>query len=158
MSASDDDILSTSDLMDRAEGEDLGALTKTGLGAGILGIVALVINGMETVFDFLLVPFELFYDVAVAAVNATLIDPWNVVTGAGNVEVGAIEATAQALAGTFGFLSLPVANVVVLGSILVVVGFLAIGITSNFAPGVTVDNPIWDFFFGTAEEEGDDEG
>jgi hypothetical protein len=150
--------MSVQELLDEAKGRDLGQIAKQGIGAYMLALVAAAISGLQTIVDLLLLPFEEFYKVGTTSISEVFIEPWNIVTGGGNVEVGAIEATAEALAGQFGFLSLPVANFVVLLGILVVVVFIALGITSNFAPGVLVDNPIWDAIFGTPEEEGDDEG
>lgn len=156
MSSSGDD-LNTQDLMEQAEGKSLDSLAKTGIGTIIFGLVTLAVGALESIVDFLILPFDLFYTIAQEIASAVFVAPWNIITGGGNVQVGAIEATAQSLANTFGFLTLPVAQAVVLATIGITLLYLGFALTGNFLPGVPVDNPIWEALFGTAEEEEGDE-
>lgn len=138
------------ELINKAEGKSLTQIAKQGVGGWLLALSVAFITGLQKVVSFLLLPFELFTNVGREVVQGFFIEPL------GLIPIG-VSTSGQYL-DTFEFLGLPAAVGIVLLSFFLVLAATALGITSNVVPGLVVDNPIWDFLFGTPEEEADDEG
>lgn len=132
-----------------ARGRGVFSVIAQGLAGWFSAIGIALISGAQTIADFLLLPFVLFIDVARASVEGFFIAP-------ARLPLFGLEESARALVGQ-GLAALPISTSVALGTLLLVIAFLALSITSNVIPGLTIDNPIWDRFFGTPEEEFDDE-
>lgn len=150
------------DIWDRAAGVGVFQAIGQGLAGVFIALGVSIIAGVQTVVDFILLPFFLFIDVAEASVQGFFIGPILGIEDApglgdvpGLIPVGLAE-TANALIGR-GLAALPIATTEALGLLLLVLGFLALGFTSNVIPGLGVDNPLWDRVFGTPEEEFDEE-
>lgn len=150
MSASDGSLLTTvspTELLDRARGRSLTQIAVEGIGGYLLALSTSAIAGLQAVFDFLFAPVVLAVDVLEAGMTQLIIRPL------GLTDFG-LAVSAQALP-QFGFLALPVSSAIALLSVLILIGFLALGITGNF--GLVLDNPVVDVFTTTPEEEFDDE-
>lgn len=142
MSASDSRALA---LIDRAQGKSLTEIARQGIGGYLLALSVAFISGLQTVVEFLLLPFTLGIEIGTETVNQLIIVPL------GLTDFGAF-VSAQALP-QFGFLALPVSVGIALLAIIIFIGFLALRITGNSPVSLITDNPIWDFFFETPEEE-----
>lgn len=136
-----------SELLDRAEGKTLGQIARQGIGGFLLSISTAAIAAVLTGIDFLLIPLEVTIDIIGTAINMLVLTPLRLL-------IPGLNVSAQNL-GQFGFLALPVSSAVALTTVLVFVGFLALGITGNL--GLILDNPLVDRLTGTPEEEFDDE-
>lgn len=137
------------DLIDEAEGRSLTSITVQGLGGWILSMWVSLIAGFQQVFELLFLPFKLMIEIAGEAVNAFILQPFGI------VEAGA-EITSREIV-VFDFLALPVSVIIALGTLLIVVLYLQFNITSNFLPGLFVDNRLIDLFFTSPEEEAEGE-
>lgn len=133
-----------------AEGRTTGSIVQQGIAAWMLSIFLSLIAGFQSVFEFLFLPFELLIDVAVASVDAFILTPF------GLTRIGFI-ASARAILANFGLAGLPVSIVIALVSLLIVLAFLQLPITSNILPGLFIDNRLVEFFFTTPEEEAEGE-
>lgn len=138
------------ELIKRADGKSLTTIAKNGVGGWLLALSIAFITGVQRVWEFLLLPFEIFVNVGKKAAEGFFIEPLKL------IPIG-VETSGRYL-DTFEFLGLPAAVGIVLLSFVIVLGATSLGITSNVVPGLIVDNPIWDRLFGTPEEESDDEG
>lgn len=139
--------LSPRQLLALARGRSLTEIAREGLGGYLLALATSAITGLQVVFEFLFAPVILAVDVLEAAVNQLVIRPL------GLTDFG-FAVTARSLV-QFDFLALPVSSFLGLFTVLIFIGFLALGITGNF--GLIFDNPIVDFLTTTPEEEFDDE-
>lgn len=131
--------------LDRAEGRSLTQIAVTGVGGYLLALSFAFIRGLTTVVELLLLPFTLSIEVGTASARAFFIEPL------GLIPIGT--AISGFALREFGIAAGPTAVIIVLVMFGIVIAFLALSITSNAFPGLVVDNPIWDFFFGTPEEE-----
>lgn len=141
------------DYIDRAKGRSIVEIIGNGIAGWILSMFAAMIAGFQTIFDFLFLPFEILIDVATASADAFIIGPFDLVGIGTDVSATAI----RALEGFAGLIGLPVAVVVVLGTLLIVITYLQLGTSSNLLPGLFVDNRVVDFFFTSPEEEAEGE-
>lgn len=133
-----------------AEGRTTGSIVQQGIAAWLLSIFLSLIAGFQSLFEFLFLPFELLIEIAIASADAFIITPF------GLTRFGFI-ASARAILENFGIAGLPVSVIVVLVSLLIVLVFLQLPITSNLLPGLFVDNRIVSFLFTTPEEEAEGE-
>lgn len=118
---------------------------RRGVVSWILAVTFSIITGLQTVFEFLIMPFTIGIEVVQAAVISFILEPLGIV-GAG------ADVTAQEIS-VFGVLALPVSVVIALGTLFLVVLYLRIEITSNIVPGLFVDNRIIDWVTTSPEEE-----
>ncbi|MFB6188368.1 MAG: hypothetical protein ABEI57_00650 [Halapricum sp.] len=120
--------------LNRAEKyEKLANVAKTGIGAWMIAVSIAVIRGMQNILDLLvLTPIDVLTNVMTAAGESVLIGPLRV------IDAGAL---ASALGvQSFGFLGLPVAFVLVLGTYLILARYTALPSTSDVPfPGISVD-------------------
>lgn len=118
---------------------------RRGLVSWILAVTFSIIAGLQTIFEFLLLPFTIGIEVVQFAVVSFILEPFGIV-GAG------ADITAQEIS-VFGVFALPVSVVIALGTLLIVVLYLRLEITSNIIPGLFVDNRIIDWVSTSPEEE-----
>lgn len=136
-------------LINRAEGKTLAQLLKQGIGGWLLGVSVALIAGAQTVLEFLFLPFDIFIDLAGSSVSAFLLEPMDLPAAGYGITARALES--------LGIAAGPVSTGIALFGIVIVLGYLALNITSNFLPGLIVDNVVLDFFFTSPEEEADGE-
>lgn len=118
---------------------------RRGFVSWILAVSFSVAAGLQTLFEFLFLPFEILIDVVGASVVAFILEPFGIV-GAG------ADITAQEIS-IFGIFALPASVVIALGTLTIVILYLRLEITSNIIPGLFVDNRLIDWFTTSPEEE-----
>jgi hypothetical protein len=150
MSAGDDQLAPLT-LLDRARGKSFVDILTNAWGATVLGFVTAFIIGIQDVLSWLFFPFTAFIEIAQASIDGLFVGPLLRLPSAGITE------TIEGLQGT-GLLGFPFSVGVLLLVFGIIAVFLAFGWTSNFLPGVIMDNPIVSLLFNTPEEEaeGDD--
>jgi len=156
MSGEDSQTKTPDDYVSDGREYDWDQIFKGAVGGWILAVSASFIAGAQQAIEFLYLPFEAFTDVVlgneayVGVIEALFLKPLKVVPDG-------VDATSDNL-DQFDFLGLPASVLVVLITFLIIGGFLSLAFTSNVLPGIFVDNPVFDFLFGTPEEEVDEEG
>ncbi|MDZ7701822.1 MAG: hypothetical protein U5J98_06985 [Halobacteriales archaeon] len=128
-----------------AQDHSLNEIGQLGIGGWLLALVGAAITGVQVITDALLLPFRLVIDIGFGAVDQLILTPL------GLTDVG-VRITAENL-GFFGFLAAPFSSALALATIGVFIGFLALSATATRRRTSITDNALWDFFFGTPEEE-----
>lgn len=129
----------------RARGRTPAEIIVEGIGGWWLAANVIAISGLQTIAEFMLLPFRLLMDVAGASVNAFILEPLGLTSIGAQITGGELDI--------FGFFALPVAVALALGVLLMVLLYLQLPITSNILPGFLLDSRIVAYLFTTPEEE-----
>lgn len=122
---------------------------RRGIVSWILAVTFSIVSGLQTLFEFLLLPFTIGIEIIQASVVTFILEPFGIVPAGADV-------TAQEIS-VFGVFALPLSVAIALGTLVIVVLYLRLGITSNFLPGLFVDNRIIDWVTTSPEEEAEGE-
>lgn len=137
--------LSVPDMFDMAEGKDFATIMKNGVGAWFVAVFGAAAAGFQEAVNFMFLPFRVFVDIATASIDAFILAPMGITEPAW-------QQTAQELLA-FDVLAGPFAALLALAGLGIVLLYLGLPRTSNFLPGILVDNVIWSTLFTTPEEE-----
>jgi hypothetical protein len=118
---------------------------RRGFVSWILATSFSVAAGLQTVFEFLFLPFDILIDVVAASATAFILEPFGIVGPGADITSQSIDI--------FGIFALPASVVIALGTMTIIVLYLRLEITSNIIPGLFVDNRIVDWFTTSPEEE-----
>lgn len=134
------------EIINQAEGRSITGIVINAIGGWLLALGLTAISGLQTVAEFLSLPFVLLIDVGYASVNSFIIGPIEQVVGTG------VAVTANEIQ-LFGIVALPFSVLIVLATLTIVILYLQLEISSNIIPGFFVDNRIVDLVTASPEEE-----
>lgn len=137
--------MSVSEMFDVAEGKGITKLIVQGFGAWIVAVFGAVAAGLQQALNFLFLPFTAGMDIAKAAIDAFILQPFSITAPAWAQTATEVQS--------FEIIAGPVGTALALSGIVIVILYLSAPITSNWLPGLMVDIPIWGWFTSTPEEE-----
>lgn len=149
MSASGSGGLTPIEVINQARGRPLSTIAVSGIGGALLAWALGLVQTIQTLFSFILLPFELLIDVAAESVSAFILEPIGLVGVGADITAGELDV--------FGLFALPVSVVMALGVLFIVILYLQFQTTSNIIPGLFIDNRLIDFLFTSPEEEAEGE-